>query len=57
MAMKPSDDMSLQELRKQIALGLRELDQGESIPGEQVEEELREISRRRRQREARSSEG
>lgn len=42
-------EMRLQELRKEIAKGLEQLDRGEGIPGEQVFEELREKSRRLRE--------
>jgi antitoxin ParD1/3/4 len=40
----------LQELRKAVAVGLGQLDQGDSFPGEQVYEELRRKSEQRRRR-------
>ncbi len=36
------------KLRKQIAVGLNQLNRGEGIPGEKVFEEIRQKSRRRR---------
>jgi len=42
--------LRLEELRKQVALGLEQLDRGESVPGQEVEDELREMSRQRRRR-------
>jgi antitoxin ParD1/3/4 len=44
-------ELRLEELRKQIAVGLEQLDRGEFVPGEQVFEELKEMSRKRRGRE------
>lgn len=40
----------LHELRKQVADGLAQLDQGQGIPGEKVFAELREKSRKARNR-------
>lgn len=40
--------MRLAEMRKQIAEGLAQLDRGEGIPAEEVFEEVRELSRRRK---------
>ena len=42
-------ELRLEELRKQIAVGLEQLDRGEYVSGEQVFEELREKSRKLRE--------
>lgn len=38
----------MDELRQEVSIGLEELKQGKSVPGEQVFEELRRLSKTRR---------
>ena len=38
-------EMRLEELRREIAVGLEQLDRGEAVPSEQVFQELRDKSR------------
>ena len=47
---KPFVVSTLDELEAKLAEGIAELDRGEGIPGEQVFEELAELSRQRRLR-------
>jgi antitoxin ParD1/3/4 len=44
-----SRQQRLEELRREIAVGLEQLDRGEGVPGEQVFEALRDRSRRLRE--------
>lgn len=53
--MRERDELQRQrlaELKREIAVGLEQLDRGESVPGEQVFEELRQRSQERRSRRA-----
>jgi hypothetical protein len=51
-----SQALQIEELRKQIAVGLGQLDRGDSVPMEQVFRELRQIVERHKNAEGRESE-